>query len=308
MSKIVDALRKIQSGSPEQLVDRKGDARRKLGRVEPHNGVDAATDEAVSRSKPRHYSRRVNLDFIAMRDAGLLAPESESKMFEDEYRVIKRPILSNAFGKGSESIENGHIVLVTSALAGDGKTFTCINLALSLAKELDHSVLLLDADLPKPHVSTLFDAQDEPGLLDYLNGTVTHLEDIELGTTVSGLSIIPAGTARDHATELLSGQRMLEFLELVHRRDPKQIILVDSPPLLQTTEARALGAIAGQIVLIIRAGATPKQAVQDAIAAVDSDKPINTVLNQVKFSRGSGYYYGYNRSYGGQAGAGDAAK
>lgn len=303
MSKIVDALRKIQSGGP---VEQRNDAHRKLGRIEKNNGNEVGLkDDAASLPGIPEPSRFVSIDFDAMREAGLLAPESEAKIFEDEYRVIKRPILANAFGKSSASVENGHVVLVTSALAGDGKTFTCINLALSLAKELDYSVLLLDADLPKPHISALFDAQDEEGLLDYLNGTVNRLEDIELGTSVDGLTIIPAGRSREHATELLSGQRMREFLELIHRRDPKQIILIDSPPLMQTTEARALSAIAGQVVLIVRASITPKEAVKDAIAAVDSDKPVNTVLNQVQFSRGSGYYYGYNRAYGEKSGGDD---
>lgn len=309
MSKIVDALRKIQSGGPDAAGTRQESMRRKMGRIEPNNGSGVSfTDDTASLPAVSGPSRFVNIDFDAMREAGLLAPADEAKIFEDEYRVIKRPILANAFGKGSKSVENGHVVLVTSALAGDGKTFTCINLALSLAKELDSSVLLLDADLPKPHVSTLFDAEEEPGLLDYLHGTVNGIEDIELGTSIDGLTIVPAGTSREHATELLSGQRMAEFLEKVHRRNPKQIILIDSPPLLQTTESRALSAIAGQVVLIVRAGTTPKEAVKHAISTIDNDKPVNAVLNQVQFNRGSGYYYGYNRKYGGKSGGEDEKK
>ena len=191
------------------------------------------------------------------------------------------------------------MVLVTSALSGDGKTFTCINLALSLARERDTSVMLVDADIPKPHISTLFDAQDEPGFLDYLDGSVSSLDEIELPTNVDGLTILPTGRSRADATELLSGSRMGKFVEQVHRSDPHKIILIDSSPLLQTTESRAMASASGQVVVVVHAGITPKGAVLDAVATLDSDKPINLILNQVRFGGRSSYYSSY---YGGAYG------
>ena len=295
MSKIVDALRKIQS-------DRSGSrsvplhAHRKIGRMESNNvakDVEAGDDTIVLSTERDEVSRVVKIDKEAMREAGLIAPESENKLFEDEYRVIKRPIIANAFGPAADQQERGFVVLVTSALAGDGKTFTCINLALSLAREQDSSVVLIDADVPKPHISTLFDAQDEVGLLDYLDGSAETLEEIQIGTSVDGLTIIPTGQVRDNATELLSGNRMLELLDSIHRSDPKRIILIDSSPLVQTTEARALAARSGQVVVVVRAGITPKGAVAEAIEALDQSKPVNLVLNQVRSKQGSGYYGPY---------------
>ena len=299
MSKLVEALRKVQEERSGESGPRK---HRKIGRIETSDGNETydADGTAVLPVSDSASVRAIQIDKDAMREAGLIAPEAENKHFEDEYRVIKRPILSNAFGSNAKTIKDGHLVLVTSALAGEGKTFTCINLALSLAKEVDTSVLLVDADLPKPHISSLFDAQDEKGLTDYLEGDVTHVDEIIVPTSVRGLSVLPAGNSREHATELLSGRRMAGLIGVLHRRDPKQIILIDSSPLLQTTESRALAALAGQIVLVVRAGITPKGAVLDAVSTLDADKPTNLVLNQVRFGRGTGYYSSY---YGGVYGS-----
>ena len=243
-----------------------------------------------------------------MRDAGLIAPEAEAKLFEDEFRVIKRPILSNAFGRNSASVEQGHVVLVTSALSGDGKTFTCVNLALSLAREQDTSVLLIDADVRKPQISSLCDAQSEYGLVDYLNGSVSDLRDIELQTSINGLTVLPAGRSCENATELLSGNRLHELFENIHRRDPRRIILMDSSPLLQTTESRALATVAGQVILVVRAEITPKDAVLEAVTALDTGKPANLILNQVRFSHNGNYYHGYYDGYGSAYGDSDDAK
>ena len=254
MSKIVDALRKIQD---DNAVGERG--HRKIARIGTNGADDSVSrdDSAELTASDINANKLISIDRDAMRDAGLIAPEAETKLIEDEYRVIKRPLLGNAFGPNAESVENGFAVLVTSALAGDGKTFTCINLALSLSREQDTSVLLVDADIPKPHISTLFDAEEQNGLLDYLDGTVDSLDEIEIATSESGLNILPAGRERANATELLTGNRMQELLESIHARDPKRIILIDSPPLLQTTEARALASTAGQIVTVVLAGVTP---------------------------------------------------
>lgn len=293
MSKIVDALRKVQDdkakaqGSHQQ--------HRKIGRLET-NSRDGLGDADGTVELPvldEESFRLVQIDRDAMREAGLIAPAVENKLFEDEYRVIKRPILSNAFGPNAHLVDRGFVVLVTSAVAGDGKTFSCINLALSLAKERDTSVLLIDADVPKPHISSLFDAQDQPGLTDYLEGKVADLSNIVLQTSTEGLSILPAGKSLEHATELISGRRMLDLIDEIHRRDPKKIVLVDSSPLLQTTESRALAAVCGQIVVVVRAGITPKGAVLDAVATLDEDKPVNLILNQVVFGRSAGYHNSY---------------
>jgi exopolysaccharide/PEP-CTERM locus tyrosine autokinase len=299
MSKIVDALRKIQD---DKTV---GQTRhRKIARIETNSAVvgRVALDDTAELVAPdSNANKLINIDRDAMRDAGLIAPEAESKLIEDEYRVIKRPLLSNAFGRDAQSVENGFAILVTSALAGDGKTFTCINLGLSMAREKETSVVLVDADMRKPHISTLFDAQDEAGLLDFLDGSTMHPREIELPTNVDGLTIVSTGHYRENATELLSSDRMMDFINGIHRSDPRKIVLIDSSPLLQTTESRALAAISGQVVLVVHAGVTPKGAVTDATSILDANKPVNLVLNQIRHGGKTGYYGNY---YGSGYGAG----
>lgn len=299
MSKILDALRKIQEESG--ATQHGGRQHRKIGRMEgADNELDVLSDTAAMATGVDVGQRRfVTIDREAMREAGLIAPEAESNLFEDEYRVIKRPVLSNAFGAQAQSVKDGYVVLVTSAIAGDGKTFTCVNLALSLAREQDTSVLLVDADIRKPHISSLFDAQDEAGLLDYLDHSVQSLDDLIIDTSVNGLKILPTGHSRDGATELLSGSRMTRLLHEIHRSHPRQLLIIDSSPLLQTTESRAIAAVAGQIIVVVRAGETPKKAVLDAIATLDTSKPVNLVLNQVRLNPKSSYYGAYyNGGYG----------
>ena len=302
MSKIVDALRRIQE-------DQSAHAKRprKIARIAVDSvSHDRLDDTAVLDASGVGSSRTIHVDRDAMRDAGLIAPESESRLFEDEYRVIKRPILQGAFGANAESIDNAHVVLVSSALSGDGKTFTCINLALSIAREQDVGVVLVDADVRKPHISSLFDAQDEPGLLDYLDGSSSAISEIRLPTNVDGLSIVPTGRSRENSTELLSSSRMAEFITSARTNDHRNIVLIDSSPLLQTTESRALAGEAGQVVIVVHAGVTPKGAVSDALATLDKSKPTNLVLNQVRFGQGSGYYGGYYASgYGADYGESD---
>jgi exopolysaccharide/PEP-CTERM locus tyrosine autokinase len=185
--------------------------------------------------------------------------------------------------------------MVTSALPGDGKTFTSINLALSMALELDISVLLVDADAPKPHVSEILALQREPGLMDALVDETVDVESLIVQTNLEGLSILPAGTPAHGTSELLSSNRMRQIMTNLCARNPRRIVLLDSPPLLITNEGRALAKVAGQVVLVVRAGQTPQHAVQDAIGLIDEQQAGGLVLNQVV--AGLEKYYGYG-AYG----------
>ena len=116
---------------------------------------------------------------------------------------------------------------------------------------------------------------------------------ILLPTDVNGLCMLPAGRCSDDvATELLASARMEETAARLISRNPNRIVLFDSPPLLLTNESRVLTAVVGQVVLVVRAGATPQQAVTEAIGYIGEDKPIGLILNQSKAS-GPGNYYGY---------------
>lgn len=245
--------------------------------------------------------RIVRVDRDKLREAGLLAPEEEERQLVDQYRHIKRPLIAHAFGKRATKIDDGHLIMVASALAGEGKTFTCINLALSMAREQDVTVLLVDADVAKPHISRLFGAAEEPGLLDVLDdpGCFDH-RGVVMPTDVPGLSLMPAGAPRVHASELLASDRMERLVATLSEEDSDRLIVFDSPPLLQTSEARILASVVGQLALVVRAGVTPQHVVLDAVSTLHEDKAVNLILNQARYSGSDGYYGGYHAygSYG----------
>ena len=165
-----------------------------------------------------------------------------------------------------------------------------------MALEKDIEVLLVDADVAKPHVSRILGVENEKGLLDLLVDTQLHANQVILRTDVSGLSVLPAGQRIETATELLASDRMAQVVEQLAAPDGRRIVVFDSPPLLLSTESRVLVSSAGQVVLVVRAEVTAQQAVKDAIAAIGEGKPVSLILNQTSAPPAGGYY-GYG-SYG----------
>jgi Mrp family chromosome partitioning ATPase len=190
--------------------------------------------------------------------------------------------------------------MVAGALPGDGKSFTSLNLAISMAKEADLSVLLVDADVAKQHLSTLFSINNEPGLLDALREPSGNLEGLVLPTDVPSLSVLSAGRRSDNATELLSSNRMEEVSRQLAASDPHRIIIFDSTPLMLTTESQAVAHAVGQIVMVVRAGVTPQSVVLDAVTSL-GDRPISFILNQSVARTATDYYYGYEDGREGRA-------
>jgi Mrp family chromosome partitioning ATPase len=165
-----------------------------------------------------------------------------------------------------------------------------------MALERDISLLLVDADTPKRHISQLFSLDKLPGLLDALVDENLDTEAIIVPTSTRGLSILPAGGQVPNAAELLSSNRMRKIVTALCSRNPRRVLLFDSPPLLVTNEGGPLLKLAGQVVLVVRAGGTPRHAVQEALALFDKRQAGGVVLNQVPGSPAEGYY-GYG-SYG----------
>ena len=262
-------------------------------------GRDAAIEAA-----PITPRRRIHVDLDLLRAQGEIPEAGQERRFADYYREIKRPLIQKALG--TDARPESRMILITSALPAEGKTFTSLNLALSIARERDVSVLLVDADSPKGHLSRAFGMQDERGLLDALADEALDVESLVLSTDIKGLELLPAGrVAEGAASELIASARMAQIAARLTARHPRRLVLLDSSPLLASSEARALKQIPGQILIVTRAGRTPRQALLDAIALIDKTKLHGLVLNDAHVARGDGYsdyygYYGYGAS-GGQA-------
>lgn len=237
-------------------------------------------------------SKRIHIDSNALRALGLLPPEQYDRKLAGEYRRIKRPLLSAGLGKGMNALPNGHLIMMASALPGEGKTFTSMNLALSMAKEKDITVILVDADVAKPHISKTFGVDNEPGLVDALINSTIDIESCIIPTDIENLSILPAGRVVENATELLASSRMENIISRLGLAEPNRIVLFDSPPLLLTNESRVISNIVGQVVIILRAGYTSPAAVNEAISAIAESKPVSLILNQSEDDVVT-VYYGY---------------
>jgi exopolysaccharide/PEP-CTERM locus tyrosine autokinase len=249
----------------------------------------------------------LSIDINALRASGYLPERDTERKFRDLYRQIKRPLLKKALrGNVAETAEDPRLIMVTSALPGDGKTFTSVNLALSLARERDVSVLLIDADLLKPQVSKIFGVQEAPGLTDILTDETLFPESVVIATSIRGLSLLPAGASVGGAAELLGSARMRQIMRSLCLINPRWVVLLDSPPLLVTSEGPALLTIAGQTVLVVRAGVTPRRAVVDALALFGENLAGGIVLNEVRVGMMQSYYgYGTYGSYGSYGTDGD---
>ena len=242
-------------------------------------------------------SKAVQIDLVALAAAGFVTPNAPRSPTTDQFRVIKRPLLDNATGKGAARVTNGNLIMVTSALPGEGKSFIAINLAMSIAMELNHTVMLVDADVARPSVMKKLGLPPAPGLLDLLLDSSVNLSDVLLRTNIENLTLLPTGLPHPRATELLASDAMVALLEDMASRYSDRIIVFDSPPLLLTTEARVLAGHMGQIVMVVQAEKTLQSEVKHALSTIDACPVRLLVLNQAR-TRGLGAYgYGYGYGY-----------
>ncbi|MEJ2455025.1 MAG: XrtA-associated tyrosine autokinase [Candidatus Thiodiazotropha sp.] len=258
------------------------------GRTEQQKDVSAKSEAA--KQKPNH---KIMLDYTALSALGYAVPDAESKQLAEEYRIIKRPVVMNAFGKGAAPIKHGNLISVASSLSSEGKTFTALNLGLSIASEMDATVLLIDGDVIKASLSKLIGADSNRGLIDLLEDPECTVNDVILDTQNPKLKIIPAGTRSAKSTELLASQAMERLLSEFAERYRDRIVLFDSPPILATSEASVLNHLMGQVLLVVEAGNTPVDAVKEAVGRLDTDKAVGLVLNKSRDSKAGGYLGSY---------------
>ena len=283
------------------------------------SAVEAASREATSGDGPDPRPL-VTLRLDDLRQRGFLIPNQPRSRIAEEFRGIKRPLLRNispSVPGVSTPFTNANLIMVTSALQGDGKTFSSINLALSMAMEQEKSILFVDADVVRATAGKVLGVpRGVPGLIDVLDEKRDiDPGDVILRTNIPNLRILPAGNASDKSTELLASEAMHDFMLELSKRYPDRVIVFDSPPLLLTTEARALASFMGQIVFVASADITPQHAVVEALEQLGEDKIVGVVLNRASRRRtkllgvgsyGYGYGYGYGYAYGNPAGEADA--
>ncbi|APG62452.1 hypothetical protein LPB140_06225 [Sphingorhabdus lutea] len=241
---------------------------------------------------------RIDRAFLA--EHNYIVPGGEVTSVAEEFRIAKRQLLMAARGsKGAPPIENGTRILVCSAHPNEGKTYSSINLALSIASEKDNNVLLVDADFAKPSIMRelgLDETQKRKGLMDALSDPTENVENLILDTDIDGLSILPSGIRTNQDTEYLAAASTARLIDQLSRTDLGRIIIFDSPPALAASPASVLAYHVGQTLVVVHADVTTESALRDAIGLLDGCDNIQLLLNRAKFSptgRSFGSYYGY---------------
>jgi exopolysaccharide/PEP-CTERM locus tyrosine autokinase len=237
------------------------------------------------------------VDLAALREAGFVVPGAPPSSLSEEFRIIKRQLLINAFGgRNSPPLEKGRMVLICSAQPNEGKTFSSVNLALSMASESDNEVLLVDADVAKPEVLSTLGIAGGAGLMDVLADPSLDIESLIVPTSVPGLSVLPAGRQINNDTELLASAHTAGLIDGLVSRYPRRIVLFDSAPALAASPASVLALHVGQILLVVRADQTTESELRDALAMLEGDAHVQLMINSVTYggsTRKFGYYYGF---------------
>ena len=221
--------------------------------------------------------------------ATLSAPHSQ---ISEEYRKLKSVLSDFAL---QDNFNN--VFMVTSSVSCEGKSLTSLNLAITLAQEFDHTVLLIDADLRKPSIHEYLGVKNGQGLSDYLTGQ-RDLADLFVKTDIGKLTLLLAGTPQRNPVELFSSQKMKDFVSEIKNRYSDRFVIIDCPPILPFAEARSLSAIVDGVIFVIREGQATPENILEAIGAFDREKLVGAVYTDSSISSSSNrshyYYYGYS--------------
>lgn len=263
----------------------------------PRPAAPPAPAPDPSSEEQRAGARQLMLDLAKLQIAGFVTPTGSRSRISEEFRVIKRPLLLKAFATGEERIERGNLLMVTSAKPGEGKTFTAINLAMSIASERDLHVLLIDADVQRPSVFQVLGLPPQKGLLDVLSDSSLSPPEVLTRTNVRNLTLMAAGTPSLATTELLASQKMIALIDDIASRYQDRIVIFDAPPVLASTEPSVLALHVGQIVLVVEAGKTGRRAVEQTLGHISACQNISMVFNKAEKSGGTDEFGGYGYGY-----------
>lgn len=243
-------------------------------------------------------SREVTLDLDSLRQRGMIVPGMGYTRIAEEYRRIKRLLMQRLMSPQAGAARLPNVVVVTSSVPGEGKTFSAVNLAMSLAMELDRTALLIDGDPANSGASALLRVADRPGFIDLLTANTGDVSEVLLRTNVPKFSLMPSGRKTASVAELYASQGMAALMQEMSSRYADRVIILDGPPLIPTAEAAILANLAGQIVFVIEAEKTPKHVVGEALRVLDASRLAGVILNKTNQQNSADAYYGdYGNTY-----------
>lgn len=238
-------------------------------------------------------SRHVDIDLQRLRLRGAVTPKSAPAQLGEEYRILKRQVLALAFDP-ARRVPRGNVVMITSSRPAEGKTFTAVNLAMSMAAEPGLHVLLINADLHRNGIDEMLGIRTEHGLVDLLTNSTKDFGDVLLRTNVPNLSYIPSGPRIENASEMMASRQMGALVEEVSTRYPDQIVIIDTPPALAISDPSVISSHVGQVLMVVEAGATSMKAIEQALGLITGCEHVSFVLNKTSFTAGSNQFGSYS--------------
>jgi protein-tyrosine kinase len=247
---------------------------------------------------PQYQSKLITIDRGALARTGASVAGGARTRTSEEFRIIKRQIVANARLQPNveEGERSGRLIMVTSTKPREGKTFTALNLALSLASEQDLRVLLVDLDMHRKSLTDIFGISAELGWVDLLADSAASFPDALLRTNIHNLNILPAGRTARNVPELLSSKRMAALLREMTQRYADRFIIFDAPPCLASSEPSILADLVGQIVFVVEAHKTEREEIEAALRLISGCSNISLLLNKAdtrnleEFGSYSAYY------------------
>ncbi|HDZ00184.1 MAG TPA: polysaccharide biosynthesis tyrosine autokinase [Nitrospirae bacterium] len=208
----------------------------------------------------------------------------------EEYRRLKAILIRET------KADFLNTIMITSSVNGEGKTLTAVNLAVTLAQEIDHTILLIDADLRKPMIHEYLGIKYEYGLSDYLTQDI-DISEVLIKTGIGNMVFLPAGRIVKNPVELLSSEKMKALIKELKQRYMDRYIIIDTPPILSCAEGIAIGSYIDGIVFVVREGQAQRKTIEDALNMIQELNIIGVVFNNVSAANLDGHYSGYYSSY-----------
>lgn len=259
-----------------------------------------APEPAAFVPEPRPFALRADgaapIDREALAAAGFVVPGGQVTGIAEEFRLIKRQLLSGIERRVSLADEKRRTVLITSAQPNEGKSFCALNLALSLSGEQGVEVLLVDGDFSKPDLLQTLGVPSGPGMVEALEQPHCDPNDYVVRTDVPGLSVLPSGRKANNVPELLASDRTREVLAKLIAGDRRRVILFDSPPALMASPATVLAGHVGQVLVVVRADRTTEADLRETIGLLSGCDHVGLILNGAGIAvtgRKFGAYDGY---------------
>lgn len=298
----------VLDGSATQLLEPGHSRRPPLPPIEPEPplppvaadaGVAVLTPEAPPReieeaAEPAQRPSRPVIDMAALERAGLFDWSRGRTRISEEFRLAQRQVLRAAFAPSAEAgVSN--LLMVTSARPSEGKSFTALNLAGSVALQGDHHVLLIDSDSKRDSICQALGLADAPGVLDLAANPSLNPNEVILKTEIEYLSILPVGQERGRSSELFASRDMTQLIQRLGRRFSDRLLVLDAAPCLSTSDPAALAPIVGQILFVVEAERTQRDEVEAALDLIQACPLIMLLLNKVQAM--SRYTFGAYSNY-----------